>query len=325
MKSTGAGLSGDTNRRGIVLMIAAMANLAVADSLVKVASKSLSSAQVLFFLVSGALVLYASIAVLKGENLLDRRVFTPVLLLRYLAEVTGMIGMVTALALVPISTVGAITQATPLLAALGAVFFLNEQIGWRRWTCIVCGFIGVLLIVKPSQTGFDLSVLWAILALMGLAVRDLTTRMAPADMPSSSLSTFTMAAATLFTLCWVFVRGEPLIPSDTNWIVVAPMIVLGAIGYLLLVESLRTTDVSVVMPFRFSRVLFLLVMGVLVFDERPDGFMLIGAVIIVVSGAYMLRREGRLRNNFSEQSIEPVNKKWKTWLHHGSRLKNWSI
>jgi len=117
MNSKGAGLSNDENKRGILLMIAAMANLAIADSLVKVASQSLSSAQVMFFLVGGALVLYALMAVLKGENLLDRRAFAPVLLVRYLSEITGMLGMVTALALVPISTVGAITQATPLFLA----------------------------------------------------------------------------------------------------------------------------------------------------------------------------------------------------------------
>jgi len=293
MKSKGAHLSFEANRRGIALMIASMAMFAIADSLVKVSTRTLSPAQVLFFLLGGALVLFASMAVLKGESLFDRRAFAPVLLIRYVAEIAGMIGMVTALALVPIATVGAITQATPLLAALGAVIFLNEHIGWRRWACIVCGFMGVLLIVKPSAAGFDSSVLWAVLALIALSVRDLTTRMTPPDIPSSSLATFTMAAAAPFALCWVLLRGETLIPNDTNWIVIVPMTVIGAIGYMLLIASTRATDVSVVMPFRFSRVVFLLVLGVLVFDERPDGFMLAGALIVVVSGVYMMHREGR--------------------------------
>ena len=283
----------DGNRRGILLMIASMATFALADSLVKVATTTLSPAQVMFLLFGGSLVFFTLIALLKGEKLFAQRVFAPVLLLRYVTEIIGMVGMITALALVPISTVGAITQAAPLLAAVGAVYFLNEHIGWRRWTCIVCGFIGVLLIIKPSSAGFDISVLWAVLALVGLSVRDVTTRMTPSDIPSTSLATYTMCAVVPFSLCWVLIRGEALVPPDTNWIVVAPMIVLGAVGYLLLIASLRSTDVSVVMPFRFSRVVFLLGLGVLVFNERPDGFMLAGALIIVVSGAYMMRREAK--------------------------------
>jgi len=295
MKITGSGLSVDKNTRGILLMIASMAMFSMADSLVKVSTKTLSSAQVMFFLLAGGLVLFALMAMLKGENILTRRMFAPILLVRYAAETIGMVGMVTALSLVPISTVGAITQATPLLASLGAILFLGEKIGWRRWGSIVCGFIGVLVIVRPTATGFDSSVLWALLALVALSVRDLTTRMTPSDIPSNSLATFTMFGTVPFALSWVLLRGEPLIPHDTNWIIIAPMIVAGAIGYLLLIASLRETDVSVVMPFRYSRVVFLLLIGVLVFDEQPDKFMLIGAVIIIVSGAYMMRREGKTR------------------------------
>jgi len=126
----------------------------------------------MFLLLGGALILFTLMALAQGDKLIDRRVFAPVLLLRYLAEIAGMIGMITALALIPISTVGAVTQATPILAALGlgAVFFLGEKIGWRRWACIGTGFIGVLMIVQPGASGFNTSVLWAVLALVGLSV-----------------------------------------------------------------------------------------------------------------------------------------------------------
>ncbi|MEM6987383.1 MAG: EamA family transporter, partial [Pseudomonadota bacterium] len=106
----------DSNLRGIVLMIIAMGTFAIADTLVKVASASLSPAQVLFYLLGGGLLMFAAIAISQGDSLLDRRALAPILWLRYATEVAGMVGMVTALALVPISTVGAITQATPLLA-----------------------------------------------------------------------------------------------------------------------------------------------------------------------------------------------------------------
>ena len=257
----------DTRLRGIALMVASMGAFALADTLVKVSASVLSPAQVLFFLIGGALVLFALMAVLQGDALFDRRVLMPVLLVRYASEV----------------------------AALGAVVFLGETIGWRRWSCIACGFAGVLLIVQPGAVAFDTSVLWAVLALVSLSVRDLTTRLVPADMASNSLATYTMAAAVPFAIAWVLWRGESLVPAETNWVVVLPMIVLGAIGYMLLIASLRTAEVSVVMPFRFSRVLFLMGLGVLVFDERPDALMLCGALLIIASGSYMMWRDHHVK------------------------------
>ena len=263
----------------------------MADTLVKVSTSFLSRAQVLFYLIGGALVIFALISKLQGHRLLDRRVFAPALLIRYVAEVAGMIGMITALALVPISTVGAVTQATPVLSTLGAVLFLREKIGWRRWATIVCGFIGVLLIVQPGAVEFDFAVFWAVLALVALSIRDVTTRFVPADMPSTSLATYTMVAAIPFVISWVLFNGESFFPEATNWIVVLPMVLLGATGYFLLIASLRMAEVSAVMPFRYTRVLFLLGIGIVVFGERPNALTLLGAGLIVASGIYMMWRE----------------------------------
>lgn len=283
----------DANTRGILLMITAMVFFSIADALVKIATDTLSSAQALFYLVLGGAIIFPLIALFQRDSLVDTRAFSPILLLRYAAEITGMVGMVKALSLVPISTVGAITQATPLLVAATGVLILHERIGWRRWCAIVAGFIGVLLIVQPSTDTFEVSILWSVLALAGLGVRDLTTRLAPADMPTSSLGAYTLFAALPFAIAWVLFRGEDFIHVDTNWIVIAPMMVLGSIGYLSLIASLRKADVSVVMPFRFSRAVFLLIIGVMVFDEKPNAMMIIGAMMIIASGAYLMRREHR--------------------------------
>lgn len=272
-------------------MLASMAFFSLADTLVKVATSFLSPAQVSFFLFGGGLIIFLFMALAQGDRLSDSRAFSPILLLRYLAEVVGMVGMVMALANVPISSVGAITQASPLLVAVGAVIFLKENVGWRRLMAILVGFVGVLLIVQPSATDFDFAVLWAILALIALSVRDLTTRLVPVDMKSNSLATFTMIAAFPFTVGWVLLTGESFFPPHINWFVVIPMMIIGAVGYMLLIVSIRMAEVSVVMPFRYSRIIYLLVLGVLVFGEKPDALMLIGASLIIVSGTYMMWRE----------------------------------
>ena len=86
-------------------------------------------------------------------------------------------------------------------------------------------------------------------------------------------------------------NGESLLPAQINWLITVPMVILGAIGYMLLIASIRLAEVSVVMPFRYTRIIFLLVLGVLVFDEKPGVLMLIGAGLIIGAGTYMMWRE----------------------------------
>ena len=285
----------DNNVRGILLMVLAMAAFAIADAFVKVSADFLSPAQVLFFLNAGGLVLFTLLALLRREPLWDPRIFAQSLLLRYVSEVIGMVGMVLALVYVPLSTVGAITQAAPLLVAVGAVLFFGETVGWRRWTAIAIGFIGVLLVVQPSGEGFDASILWAVMAMVGLSIRDLITRLTPAGMPSTSLAAYTMLSATPFATAWVLYGGKPLIPAEANWLIILPMVSLGSFGYLLLITSIRMADVSVVTPFRYSRIIFLMALGVMLFGERPSPMMLTGAVLIIASGIYLILRQKKVQ------------------------------
>lgn len=285
----------DKNVQGIILMVLAMAFFGVADALVKVSAAFLSPAQVLFFLNGGGVVLFILLAVLRGEALWDRRVFAPTLLLRYASEVMGMVGMVLALIYVPLSTVGAVTQAAPMLVAVLAVIFFGETVGWRRWSAIAVGFVGVLLVVQPRSDGFDASILWALMAMVGLSIRDLITRLTPDGMPSTSLAAYTMMAATPFSLVWVLYNGEAPVPANVDWFIALPMISLGSVGYLLLITSIRMADVSVVTPFRYSRIIFLLALGVLLFDERPNTLMLTGAALIIGSGVYLILRQRKVQ------------------------------
>lgn len=279
--------------QGIALMVLAMACFAVADTFVKITSNQLSPPLVMFFLIAGALVLFAGTALVQGESLLDRRALAPIMWLRYVAEVVAMLGMVMALTYVPLSIVGAITQASPLLVVFGAVVWLGETVSWRRWTALAVGFLGVLLIVQPGGASFDASVLWAVLATIGLAVRDLTTRLVPPGLRASSLGAFSMLAATPVTVAWLIWAGEARMspPPNIDWLMVITMVLLGSLGYALLIVSLRIAEISRVTPYRYSRVLFLLVIGVVVFGERPNWLVLLGACLIVGSGLYTMWRE----------------------------------
>ena len=179
----------------------------------------------------------------------------------------------------------------PYLVAAGAVIFFNEVVSWRRWSSIIVGFLGVVLVIQPGGQSLDYAVLWAVAALLAFSIRDLVTRLTPSDIPSASIATFTMIAAFPFTTAWVFFSGELFFPPGIDWAVVACMIILGSFGYLLLITSLRIGELSAIMPFRYSRIVFLLILGVLVFGERPTLSMLVGSALILVSGIYIMWRE----------------------------------
>jgi drug/metabolite transporter (DMT)-like permease len=293
-----------TNTKSIFLMLLSMATFALADTLIKMSGSFLSPAQIMFFLMSGGLILFAIIAVIQGENLIEPRAFTPVLLLRYCAEVIGLVGLVMALTHVPLSTVGAVTQASPILVAVGAVLFLKEAVSWRRWSSIAMGFLGVMLVIQPGAESLDYAVLWAVLALVAFSVRDLVTRLTPPDIASASLATYTMVVALPFAIAWVLFNGESFFPAKVNWVIVTFMVVLGSLGYLLLISSLRIGELSAVMPFRYSRIVFLLVLGVLVFGERPSVSMIIGATLIIVSGVYIMWRERILKQRLDQKKFD---------------------
>ena len=288
------------NSKGIILMLISMASFAVGDTFVKISGAFLSPAQIMFFLIAGGLIIFAIIAKFKGENLLARRACSSVLLIRYCAEMVGLVAMIIGLTKIPLSVVGTVTQASPILVAAGAVIFFKEVISWRRWTSIFIGFVGVVLVIQPGGQNLDYAVIWAVVALIAFYIRDLVTRLTPPDIPSSSIATFTMIAAFPFTTAWVFLSGEKFFPPGIDWAIISSMIIFGSFGYLLLITSLRLGELSAIMPFRYSRIVFLLILGFLVFGERPTASMLIGATLILISGVYIMWREKVVKSGLNK-------------------------
>ena len=288
------------NSKGIILMLISMASFAVGDTFVKISGAFLSPAQIMFFLIAGGLIIFAIIAKFKGENLLDRRAFSSVLLIRYCAEMVGLVAMIIGLTKIPLSVVGTVTQASPILVAAGAVIFFKEVISWRRWSSIFIGFVGVVLVIQPGGQNLNYAVIWAVIALVAFSIRDLVTRLTPPDIPSSSIATFTMIAAFPFTTAWVFLSGEKFFPPGIDWALVSSMIIFGSFGYLLLITSLRLGELSAIMPFRYSRIVFLIILGFLVFGERPTAAMLIGSTLILISGVYIMWREKVIKGDLDK-------------------------
>ena len=150
------------NLRGILLMIAAMAGFAVEDTFIKLTSASMPTGQILIGLGLGGLVIFGVLTRLRGQRVMTAAILSPLVLVRNLAEAIATMGFVTALSLVPISTASSILQATPLAVTLGGALFLGAAVGWRRWTAVTVGFVGVLMILRPGLDGFEPAALFAV-------------------------------------------------------------------------------------------------------------------------------------------------------------------
>lgn len=288
------------NYRGAALMAFAMLGFAIEDMLIKLMAAALPVGQIIGMLGLSSTVLIAGILKLQGQPLFTRAMLSPQIALRAIGELVGTLGFVTAIALTPLSSASAILQATPLFVTLGAALFLNESVGWRRWSAILVGFCGVLLIIRPGLEGFDWRSLFAVQGVIGLGIRDLATRRIPKETTSMQLSFLAflvlIPAATL--LMWI--NGTPLVAlSAPNWIYLTFALLIGIIAYYGIVAAMRVGEVSFVTPFRYSRIIFALVVGFFVFGERPDIPTLLGAGIIVSSGLYTLWRERNVRANMS--------------------------
>jgi len=286
--------SSTDNRKAILLTLASMAAFSIEDAFIKQISSTHSIAQILIVIGLASAVFFAILALKSGHSLLASRLWTPLTLTRMLAEAFAGVAFVTSLSLVPLSTVAAVFQILPLTVTMGAALFLGESVGWRRWTAIFIGFVGVMLIIRPGFEGFDPSVLWVLVAVIGIAIRDLVTRVIPANVESSIISFQAFSSVVVAGLVVLLVSPQVMAPiADQQLVYFGFTIVFSVSGYYAIVLAMRLGTASIVAPFRYSRLLFSLMIGVFIFKESPDGLTLIGCGIIIATGFYTYLREQR--------------------------------
>ena len=279
------------NLRAIGLMVLSMLCFAFEDMFIKIAAREISVGQVLLILGAVGGVFYVVMAYMRGE-VLTRAIATDKLLwARTISEIVGAFGFVMALALIPLSNAAAILQATPLVITMAAALLLKESVGWRRWTAVFVGFLGVLLIIRPGSAGFDSNSIFALIGVLGMAGRDVITRRVPSHVPTTWISAQAFWGVALLGL--VMLAGpqqwHPL--SSYNFGILTIASVIGIVGYFAVTTAARIGETSAIAPFRYSRLIFALIIGFTVFNERPDGWMLFGSAILISTGIYAIYRE----------------------------------
>jgi drug/metabolite transporter (DMT)-like permease len=282
------------NLTGILLMLGAMALFAVEDLFLKLAAANLPIGQVV--MVSGVIgaPVFWLIARRQGKGVWVKEARHPAVIARNLGEMIAAATYVAALAVVPLGTVAAVLQALPLAVTMGAALVFGAQVGWRRWTAILVGFAGVLLVIQPGGEGFRLESLLVLISVAGIVLRDLASRAIPRSVTTAQVSAWGLFSVTALGLGMILATGEARSVSAPEALILLGAVIFGTAGYWAVTAASRTGEVAVVAPFRYTRLVFSMSLGVVFLAERPDGLTLAGAGLIVASGLYAFARERRL-------------------------------
>ena len=286
---------------GAILMAVSMLSFISNDALMKFLFQTISVEQGIFMRGLVSVPLLALIAYLRKSLFvrIDWRNWR-VILTRAFAELAATMAFLTALSNMPLANITAILQALPLTVTMFAAIFFGEQVGWRRWSAILAGFIGVLIIIRPGGDGFNEYAVLAIVAVACVTVRDAITRRLDRSVPSlfvafiSAIPIFIYGGVATATTGWTVVSGAMI-----GIVVVAAIAI--TCGYLFAVMAMRNGEISFVAPFRYTGMIWAILFGFLLFGDLPDAATILGTMIVIGMGVYAFHRE-RIRQRASASS-----------------------
>jgi drug/metabolite transporter (DMT)-like permease len=269
-------------------MIASMAAFAIEDAFLKTVTQQLPVGQVLMMFGAGGLCVFAFLARRAGASIFQAQVLTKNMLFRAVFEFFGRLFYVLAIALTPMSSATAILQSAPLFVVLGARIFMREKIDAKTWIAIFLGLFGVLIILRPSAADFSLLSLLALIGTLGFVGRDLFSRTAPSSLTKEVLGFYGFTTMMIAGACYAVWDGKPFVSLQAQqFIMLAAALLAGVFAYTALMTAMRTGSIGAVTPYRYSRLLFGISIGVIVFGEQLDAPMLLGCAIVIGAGLFI--------------------------------------
>lgn len=281
------------NLRGSLFMMGAMLVFVMNDALMKSLSDELPLLQAIALRGIGTSLALAVLILAQGGIRLDYGVRNWTKIgVRTAAEAIGSLLYIAALFHLPLANTTAILQALPLAVTLAGALFLREPIGWRRLAAIAVGLFGVMLIVRPGPDGFNVYTLLALGTVVAVTLREIVTRSIGRSVPSLAVAICTgLGGATLGLAGSLLGGGEWVAVPTFVWIKIFGTVACLVVAYIWSIQAMRFGELAVVSPFRYTGLLFGLLLGFLVFGEWPDPLTLVGAAIVAGTGIFTLFRE----------------------------------
>ncbi len=288
------------NFRGALIMMICMSAFVLNDAFVRLAGDSLPLAQILFIrgLITTAVLLafaiYGGVFSLTIPKKDKWRIF-----FRSIAEGFTAYFFLTAVMNMPFANVTAILQILPMTVTLAAAFVFKEKVGVFRSLLIIFGFLGVILIINPSADGFNLYAIYALIAVILITTRDLITRKLSSEVPAILPTVSASIGVLLFSV--ILLINTPLQPLNSQnslFIFLAAFFII--FGYYTAVLVMRIGEISFISPFRYTAILFALILGLVFFDEKPDITAFLGIVIVMLAGIVLMMRNSSVQKEITE-------------------------
>jgi len=219
----------------------------------------------------------------------------PGMALRSLFFVATTATILVSFSLLPLVLVTAIAFSSPLFVVAFSHLFTDETVGPRRWLAVMAGFAGVLMIVRPGASGFELVLILPVFAALFAGCRDVMTRGLSRTESTISILLWANLAVVACSLAVTTVQGWQTI-TGTALLLLLFNGALNASAHFLIIEALRLGEASLVSPFRYSGLIWAAILGLVIWGEFPDGWTLAGAAILVASGVYIIERSPRPAN-----------------------------
>ena len=286
------------NMTGALFMSISMAGYVANDAFMKLIGSELGLAQTIFIRGVYCSIFIFILFIFKNEKKLKECFHHfPIITARSSFELFATIFFLIALINMSFANVNSILQTLPLVITIAACIFLKETIGYKRVLAIIFGFLGVLLIIKPGTSNFNNYSILAILAVLSVTFRDILTRKIPKNLPALFLSLVTSIMVTLSTGFYLmfFKIWSPIDIYILCNLGLAAIFLM--IGYFFSVEAMRFGDVSFVSPFRYTLIIWAMLIGYFFFKEKIDLLSLIGIFLIIFSGLFVLYRENQIKIN----------------------------
>lgn len=272
--------------------MAAMAMFAMLDASGKYITQSLPLAVAVFFRYFIAFLLAALLVTQTGGMVTLKTRHPALQVLRAAFLLASTFCNFTAMQYLQLAQVAAISFTIPLLVCALSVPLLGEHVGLRRWLAVIIGFAGVLVIMRPGTDSFHWAMLVSLFnALLG-ALYNITTR---------KVGAHDSAETSLFYVCLFGALGAtiPMLthwqtPTGWQWLPLILMGIAGAIGHFMLIQAHRLAAASAIAPFIYTQIIWMIIAGLLVFNQFPDRWTLLGSAIVVASGIYVFNRERKL-------------------------------
>jgi drug/metabolite transporter (DMT)-like permease len=282
--------AGATPIRSIALMVMASGLLTVNDAIVKWLTQSYPVGQVMSLRGVFVIAIVVSWAAARHRTGQLRVSNWRLQLTRGALMTVSTFLFVTALSLMPIADAIAIAFAGPVIATALAALMLHEPVGWRRWSAIGVGFTGVVIMVRPTPDLIRLVAIVPLLAALVGAFRDIVTRkMGTGGESTLAIMLISTSVVTVAGLATIPLGWSPLRVADLGLFVASALLVASA--QTLMIESFRLGAVGLVGPFKYTSLVWAVLLGLLVWGDLPDPWTWVGSILVVGSGLYIWRRE----------------------------------